>query len=76
MTIQACFSKSPFQTARRRISEDLHDTIEQMRQELIDMSTISGFSSENVLELSQRLDKYIVLAQRQMRRDSHANIGL
>lgn len=77
MTTQAYYSKSPLLGAgRRRISEDLHNTIEQLRQELVQVSSTSGFTSEVVLELSQRLDKYIVLAQHQMKREMDANIGV
>ncbi|WP_232436773.1 aspartyl-phosphate phosphatase Spo0E family protein [Paenibacillus senegalimassiliensis] len=41
-------------------------TIEHLRLELMNAATQDNFSSGTVLELSQRLDRYIVLAQSQM----------
>ncbi|AWB46785.1 aspartyl-phosphate phosphatase Spo0E family protein [Paenibacillus sp. CAA11] len=53
---------------RSKVNEDLLATIERLRSELVALSADRSFSSDSVLELSQRLDKYIVLAQRQMRK--------
>ncbi len=39
-----------------------------MREELTELVVKKGFSSSEVVELSQRLDKYIVKAQNQMRK--------
>ncbi|WP_223067047.1 aspartyl-phosphate phosphatase Spo0E family protein [Paenibacillus caui] len=75
MTAQTRFSKG--KTVRKsRINEDLHDTIENLRRELVEVSSTSGFTSEIVLELSQRLDKYLVLAQRQMRKSHDAGLEM
>ncbi|ANS76905.1 hypothetical protein AWM70_21895 [Paenibacillus yonginensis] len=67
MTAQT--SCSEFRPARpnKRINEELNNIIENLRRELVEVSATSGFTSEIVLELSQRLDKYIVLAQKQMK---------
>ncbi|GAA0134610.1 hypothetical protein YSY43_14500 [Paenibacillus sp. YSY-4.3] len=53
-------------TNRPKVSGELMDTIENLRAELMNAAGNSNFSSETVLELSQRLDKYIVQAQNQM----------
>lgn len=53
-------------TNRPKVSGELMDTIENLRLELMNAAENSNFSSETVLELSQRLDKYIVQAQNQM----------
>lgn len=53
-------------TNRPKVSGELMDTIENLRSELMNAAESSNFSSETVLELSQRLDKYIVQAQNQM----------
>lgn len=58
---------------RSRVNEDLLDTIERLRDELVAVSADVSFSSDTVLELSQRLDKYIVLAQRQMQSSCAVN---
>lgn len=50
----------------RKVSNDLKATIEHLRLELMNAATQDNFSSGTVLELSQRLDRYIVLAQSQM----------
>lgn len=50
----------------RKVSNDLKATIEHLRAELMNAATQDNFSSGTVLELSQRLDQYIVLAQNQM----------
>lgn len=49
-----------------KISNDLKATIEHLRLELMNAATQDNFSSGTVLELSQRLDQYIVMAQSQM----------
>ncbi|MFD3261432.1 aspartyl-phosphate phosphatase Spo0E family protein [Paenibacillus lentus] len=53
-------------TNRPKVSGELMNTIESLRSELMNAAENSNFSSETVLELSQRLDKYIVQAQNQM----------
>lgn len=50
----------------RKVSSDLKATIENLRLELMNAATQDNFSSGTVLELSQRLDRYIVMAQSQM----------
>ncbi|MNE19947.1 Spo0E like sporulation regulatory protein [compost metagenome] len=52
--------------SRQKISSELQVTIEHLRSELINAAGDANFSSDAVLELSQRLDKYIVMAQTQM----------
>ncbi|WP_068614194.1 aspartyl-phosphate phosphatase Spo0E family protein [Paenibacillus tuaregi] len=49
-----------------RVNEELLALIENLRYELAAMAGDRDFTSANVLELSQRLDKYIVMAQHQM----------
>ncbi|WP_028538059.1 MULTISPECIES: aspartyl-phosphate phosphatase Spo0E family protein [Paenibacillus] len=49
-----------------KISNDLKATIEHLRMELMNAATQDDFSSGTILELSQRLDQYIVMAQSQM----------
>ncbi|WP_068782802.1 aspartyl-phosphate phosphatase Spo0E family protein [Paenibacillus phocaensis] len=49
-----------------KISSDLKATIEHLRLELMNAATQDNFSSGTILELSQRLDQYIVMAQSQM----------
>jgi hypothetical protein len=49
-----------------KISNDLKATIEHLRLELMNAATQDNFSSGTILELSQRLDQYIVMAQSQM----------
>ncbi|GGA32625.1 aspartyl-phosphate phosphatase Spo0E family protein [Paenibacillus physcomitrellae] len=73
MTAQ--ISCSGFRPARpnKRINEELNSIIESLRQELVEVSATSGFTSEIVLEISQRLDKYIVLAQKQMKNGTAGN---
>ncbi|WP_074048599.1 aspartyl-phosphate phosphatase Spo0E family protein [Paenibacillus ihumii] len=51
---------------RPKVSGELMNTIENLRSELMNAAGSSNFSSKTVLELSQRLDKYIVQAQNQM----------
>ncbi|GIP60989.1 hypothetical protein J15TS10_48030 [Paenibacillus woosongensis] len=64
-------------TNRPKVSGELMDTIEHLRAELMNAAGNSNFSSEAVLELSQRLDKYIVQAQNQMlgRQDFAAGVA-
>ncbi|MFD1177431.1 aspartyl-phosphate phosphatase Spo0E family protein [Paenibacillus puldeungensis] len=52
--------------SNNRISNDLKATIEHLRSELMSAATGNNFNSGTILELSQRLDQYIVLAQNQM----------
>jgi|GEM_PF-7129063 len=51
---------------RPKVSADLLDKIEHLRAELMHAADETNFNSEAVVELSQRLDHYIVLAQTQM----------
>ncbi|WP_138494960.1 aspartyl-phosphate phosphatase Spo0E family protein [Paenibacillus pinistramenti] len=67
MTAQTPYSAFQPNRYKSRVSEDLNCIIESLRRELVEVSATSGFTSDIVLELSQRLDKYIVLAQRQMK---------
>ncbi|MNP60972.1 Spo0E like sporulation regulatory protein [compost metagenome] len=53
-------------SSRQKVSSELLVTIEHLRSELIIAAEDGDFSNDTVLELSQRLDKYIVLAQTQM----------
>ncbi|MBP2001681.1 hypothetical protein J2Z69_002726 [Paenibacillus shirakamiensis] len=63
---------NPIQTHRKlkkgtsKVNEDLLSTIENLRLELILAAADWNFTSDYVLELSQRLDRYIILAQHQM----------
>ncbi|MGG6313120.1 aspartyl-phosphate phosphatase Spo0E family protein [Paenibacillus macerans] len=50
----------------KKINNDLKATIEHLRLELMNAVVEDNFSSGTVLELSQRLDQYIVQAQNQM----------
>lgn len=51
--------------------QELLEEIEKMREELTELVSKKGFTSSDVVELSQRLDKYIVEAQRKLKlRDS------
>lgn len=52
---------------RRDIREDeLHITIENLRCELLEVAEHRSLSDRVVLELSERLDSYILLAQNKM----------
>ncbi|MNN23507.1 Spo0E like sporulation regulatory protein [compost metagenome] len=53
-------------SSRQKISSELLVTIEDLRTELMNAAGNENFNSDTVLELSQRLDKYIVQAQIQM----------
>ncbi|MNC63115.1 Spo0E like sporulation regulatory protein [compost metagenome] len=53
-------------SSRQKISSELLVTIEDLRNELMNAAGNENFNSDTVLELSQRLDKYIVQAQIQM----------
>lgn len=53
-------------STNNKISKDLKATIEHLRLELMNAATQDNFSSGTILELSQRLDQYIVMAQSQM----------
>ncbi|MCQ4088081.1 aspartyl-phosphate phosphatase Spo0E family protein [Saccharibacillus sp. JS10] len=48
-----------------RNEEPLYSMIERLRQELLKITEHKSFCDRDVVELSQRLDTYIVLAQRQ-----------
>lgn len=51
----------------KRVSEQLDHIIEHLRYELMNATKERSFCSASVVELSQRLDYYIVLAQQEMR---------
>ncbi|MNI72741.1 Spo0E like sporulation regulatory protein [Fontibacillus panacisegetis] len=53
-------------SSRPKISSELLVTIEDLRTEMMNAADDENFSSDTVLELSQRLDNYIVQAQIQM----------
>ncbi|MBA9088015.1 hypothetical protein FHR92_004508 [Fontibacillus solani] len=53
-------------SSRPQISSELLVTIEDLRTEMMNAADDENFSSDTVLELSQRLDNYIVQAQIQM----------
>jgi hypothetical protein len=74
VTAQTRYSAVQPVKPKNRIGEELNLIIESLRKELVEVSATSGFTSEIVLEISQRLDKYIVLAQRQMRSESGTGI--
>lgn len=48
-----------------RNEEPLYTMIEHLRHELLKITEHKSFCDRDVVELSQRLDAYIVLAQRQ-----------
>ncbi|GGN93543.1 hypothetical protein GCM10010969_07410 [Saccharibacillus kuerlensis] len=48
-----------------RSEEPLYTMIEHLRHELLKITEHKSFCDRDVVELSQRLDAYIVLAQRQ-----------
>lgn len=48
-----------------RNEEPLYTMIERLRHELLKITEHKSFCDRDVVELSQRLDAYIVLAQRQ-----------
>lgn len=49
-----------------KVNEELDHIIEILRYELLSATKESSFCSALVVELSQRLDYYIVLAQQEM----------
>lgn len=51
---------------RSKVSGELMDMIERLRSELMDAAEQGSFNSDTVVQLSQRLDQYIVMAQNQM----------
>lgn len=51
---------------KAKVSNELSDMIEQLRAQLVHAAEDNGFSSDIVIELSQRLDAYIVMAQHEM----------
>ncbi|MEF2966180.1 aspartyl-phosphate phosphatase Spo0E family protein [Paenibacillus sp. M1] len=57
------FSRTP---GRQKVSLELTEMIERLRSELMVAAEDNSFNSEAVVELSQRLDHYIVMAQNQM----------
>lgn len=59
-------SKNKQPIIRTKISNELSDMIEQLRAQLVHAAEHNGFCSDIVIELSQRLDTYIVMAQHEM----------
>ncbi|WP_247681941.1 aspartyl-phosphate phosphatase Spo0E family protein [Paenibacillus sp. Marseille-P2973] len=57
------FNRTP---GRPKVSGELMDMIEHLRSELMNAAEQEDFNSVTVVELSQRLDQYIVMAQNQM----------
>ncbi|MFC8683690.1 Spo0E family sporulation regulatory protein-aspartic acid phosphatase [Brevibacillus porteri] len=49
---------------------DLETSIEQLRQQMIELAGKHGLSSDVVLGVSQQLDKYIMMAQNNHKADS------
>ncbi|GEC87722.1 MULTISPECIES: aspartyl-phosphate phosphatase Spo0E family protein [Brevibacillus] len=49
---------------------DLEKSIEQLRQQMIELAGKHGLTSDVVLGVSQQLDKYIVMAQNNHKTDS------
>ncbi len=49
---------------------DLETSIEQLRQQMIELAGQHGLSSDAVLGVSQQLDKYIMMAQNNHKADS------
>ncbi|KLI00186.1 aspartyl-phosphate phosphatase Spo0E family protein [Brevibacillus formosus] len=49
---------------------DLETSIEQLRQQMIQLAGKHGLTSDVVLGVSQQLDKYIVMAQNNHKTDS------
>ncbi|QDS34140.1 aspartyl-phosphate phosphatase Spo0E family protein [Brevibacillus brevis] len=49
---------------------DLETSIEQLRQQMIELAGKHGLSSDVVLGVSQQLDKYIMMAQNTHKADS------
>ncbi|ASR45436.1 Spo0E family sporulation regulatory protein-aspartic acid phosphatase [Paenibacillus kribbensis] len=43
--------------------DSLHAIIEKLRRELISKAQYTSFTDPSIIELSQRLDHYVVLAQ-------------
>lgn len=66
MIYSSSFSRLDQNQARTKVNDELVDMIEHLRSELMNAVQHDNFSSEVVLELSQRLDQYIVMAQNQM----------
>ncbi|GIO45219.1 MULTISPECIES: aspartyl-phosphate phosphatase Spo0E family protein [Paenibacillus] len=59
-----CNKKPP--VTKAKVSNELSDMIEQLRAQLVHAAEHNGFCSDIVIELSQRLDTYIVMAQHEM----------
>ncbi len=57
------FNRTP---GRPKVCGELMDKIEHLRSELMNAAEREDFNSVTVVELSQRLDQYIVMAQNQM----------
>ncbi|MBY0084067.1 aspartyl-phosphate phosphatase Spo0E family protein [Brevibacillus sp. M2.1A] len=66
-------SKGTFWGAGIEVSRhhlDLETSIEQLRQQMIELAGKHGLTSDVVLGVSQQLDKYIVMAQNNHKVDS------
>lgn len=66
MIYSPSFSRLGQNPARTKVNDELVDMIEHLRFELMKAVEHDNFSSDVVLELSQKLDQYIVMAQTQM----------
>lgn len=66
MAVSYFANKGRIKPQGSKISNELSDMIEQLRAQLVHAAEHNGFCSEIVIELSQRLDTYIVMAQHEM----------
>ncbi|OKP78195.1 hypothetical protein A3844_16505 [Paenibacillus helianthi] len=60
------YQNSPVELGKEYREDELFITIESLRCELLEVAQERSLSDHVVLELSQRLDGYIVLAQNKM----------
>ncbi|WP_379156916.1 Spo0E family sporulation regulatory protein-aspartic acid phosphatase [Paenibacillus sp. sgz5001063] len=60
------YQNSPAEYGKEYREDELFITIESLRCELLEVAQERSLSDRTVLELSQRLDGYIVLAQNKM----------
>ncbi|UQZ33942.1 hypothetical protein C2I18_10645 [Paenibacillus sp. PK3_47] len=59
-------SRTSHENRRDYREDDLFITIESLRSELLEVAQERSLSDDRVVELSQRLDGYIVMAQNKM----------
>ncbi|WP_019914912.1 aspartyl-phosphate phosphatase Spo0E family protein [Paenibacillus sp. HW567] len=60
------YQNSPVELLKEYREDELFITIESLRSELLEVAQERSLSDHVVLELSQRLDGYIVMAQNKM----------